>query len=153
MFNLTVSTHSTSKQCPNNCSSNGACDTNSGQCTCNSEDSGYDCSVRQQVLSLKVDSGFYLKGGDIAYAVVPADLTTSTLILNIAKPTDKTCSVVFRMNQESKFNVMSIFEGTGKDLVGSLYQATYQTNPSGRKLYIAINNFRPDDCQVTITVT
>lgn len=48
---------------------------------------------------------------------------------------------------------MSVFEGTGTDLIGSLYQATYQVNPISQNLYIVVQNFGPDDCQMTFSIT
>lgn len=139
------------KPCPNNCSGKGVC--NAGTCDCSDEDRGYDCSVQQEVLNLKVNAGLFLKSGQLAYALVPSELTSSSFLLNIAKPTDKDCNVVFRMNEKSKFAVMSILEGSGKDLVSASYQFTYKINPFDGKLYLALQNFGPEDCQVTISTS
>jgi len=38
---------SLAKDCPNRCSSMGTCDTQTGQCNCNPDRVGADCSIRK----------------------------------------------------------------------------------------------------------
>lgn len=96
-FNLSV-TSDNFELCPNSCSGNGNCDPTTGQCSCNTAYSGYDCSVTQQILNAKNNTNMLLQAGQLGYALIPASLTNQTLILTVAKPTDKSCTVVFRMD-------------------------------------------------------
>lgn len=84
-----------------------------------------------------------VNNGGIEYMYVPSSLTKSSLQLTISKSTDRQCDVVFRMADESQYAVMSVFEGTGKDLVGNIYSASYRTNSFGGNLFIVVNNFGP----------
>lgn len=83
--------------------------------------------------------------------LLPNSLTKSSLQLTISKSTDR-CDVVFRMKDESTYAVMSVFEGTGKDMVNNLYSAAYKTNPFGGNIFIVVNNFGPESCEMEVSV-
>jgi hypothetical protein len=104
-FNLSVNTSNT-QYCPNNCSNNGNC--NNGVCSCNTADSGYDCSINQQTLTFSTDTTSHLQSGQIAYYIMTDDLTSNAFNLTLSKSTDKNCSIGLQINQLTNYSVISI---------------------------------------------